>query len=283
MRGAAGLSAGVVREACCVIRSRICTLEANPQRTTVAIHYPDDGNALCAEIEDTSFWFQHRNDMILEVMRRYPPPQPLYDVGGGNGVVSAAMARAGIKAIVVEPGAAGVQKARERGLEAIQATLDQAGLAEGSVPSIGLFDVLEHIEDSVGFLRQAHRLMRPGGRLYIAVPAYQWLWSGEDDIAQHFRRYTARSLAGELRESLFEVEYTTYMFSFLTLPLWMLRTIPSRLGRSSSRMASRVRSDHQARGTSGLVRLFRRAELEGWRKLGRMPVGTSVCAVARRT
>lgn len=249
-------------------------------------HYPDSGNDWSATVEDRSFWFRHRNRFLTDVMRRFPPATPLYDVGGGNGVVAAALRDAGIPAIVVEPGAAGVRRANERGLEAICATLETAGLAPASVPSIGLFDVLEHIEDGVAFLASASRLLKPGGRMYVAVPAYEILWSAEDDHAQHFRRYTARRLRRELTEAGFGVEYTTYMFALLPLPILLMRTIPYRLGRARAFTAEGFQSDHGAAGTTGttlaLLEGVHALELAVARTLGRLPFGGSVVAVAQK-
>ncbi|MGH7878661.1 MAG: class I SAM-dependent methyltransferase, partial [Candidatus Binataceae bacterium] len=39
-----------------------------------------------------------------------------------------------------------------------------------------LFDVLEHIEDDVGALRQVRDTLRPGGLLFITLPALQFFW-----------------------------------------------------------------------------------------------------------
>ena len=55
-----------------------------------AISYPEEGNEACFEIEDQSFWFQHRNDCIRELVRNFPPrgSGPIIDVGGGNGFLT---------------------------------------------------------------------------------------------------------------------------------------------------------------------------------------------------
>ena len=37
------------------------------------ISYPEEGNEGCFEVEDQSFWFQHRNDCIRELVRSFPP------------------------------------------------------------------------------------------------------------------------------------------------------------------------------------------------------------------
>lgn len=57
------------------------------------------------------------------------------------------------------------------------------------------FDVLEHIEEQEKALREWSRVLKKDGRVFITVPAYQWLWSTHDVSLQHKRRYTAKKLA----------------------------------------------------------------------------------------
>jgi SAM-dependent methyltransferase len=247
------------------------------------ISYPDEGNAWCAAVEDTSWWFQHRNRYLLDLMRRYPPETPLYDVGGGNGVVAAALSRAGYRTIVIEPGEVGVHNARSRGVEAHQATLETAGLPGGTVASIGMFDVLEHIDDDVAFLAQARTYLRHGGRIYLTVPAYQSLWSAEDDHAKHFRRYTRHKLTRVLEAAGFQVERISYMFAFLPLPILLFRSVPYRIGLTHQVTASGVARDHGARGgvARAVLDSVLRLERAILRRVGSLPFGGSVVAVAR--
>jgi SAM-dependent methyltransferase len=249
-----------------------------------AVDYPETGHDWCAAVEDASWWFAHRNRLLVDVMRRFPPEPPLYDVGGGNGVVAVALQRAGIRVIVVEPGAAGAKRARERGLESINATLDGAGLAPGTLGAIGLFDVLEHIEDAKGFLRQTYGYLRPGGRVYLTVPAYQTLWSAEDEYARHYRRYTTRSLRRSLADTGFQPETISYFFAFLPLPVFLLRTLPFRLGRARAFTESAVRQDHDFGNSiaKAALRALLGAERLVFRAFGYLPFGGSVVAVARK-
>lgn len=195
-----------------------------------AVSYPQSGHAALAEIEAGSFWFNHRNAVIAAVAKRFAPPGPLFDVGGGNGYVSLGLRGAGVECIVVEPGPTGAANAVQRGFPVIRAPFQDLQIPDGSIPAAGLFDVLEHIPDDRAALANLHRVLMPGGRLYIAVPAYNALWSSEDIHAGHFRRYTLGGLQRRLREAGFTVEYGSYFFRALLLPILLLRALPFRLG-----------------------------------------------------
>src|SRR6266567_1791580 len=83
-------------------------------RNVSKVSYPDEGNTSCLAVEDTSFWFRHRNNCILEVMKNLPPATPFFDVGGGNGYVAKALQDAGLEVVLVEPGSTGALNARRR-------------------------------------------------------------------------------------------------------------------------------------------------------------------------
>src|SRR5271168_1425904 len=117
------------------------------------VSYPSAGNESCFEIEDDSFWFQHRNRCIRAIVGAFPPAGPLFDLGGGNGFVSQGLQKAGWQSVVVEPGRVGAVNARKRGLNVVCSTLENADFRSHSLPAAGLFDVLEHIADDEQFLR----------------------------------------------------------------------------------------------------------------------------------
>jgi len=250
-----------------------------------ALSYPEEGNSLCFALEEHSFWFKHRNDVIVSTLQQFPPGGTFFDVGGGNGFVACALEKAGFPTVLIEPGRSGAENAKKRGLRnVICATTDAAGFAPGSMDAIGLFDVVEHIEDDAGFLKSMHKLLRPGGRIYISVPAFQTLWSTEDEFAGHFRRYTRRSLARVLRGAGFEVEYTTCFFWILVLPVFFIRSIPSRLGLRRKPTAESAHNDHTAAGDGILGKttgVFWSAERWWFRRGLRFPVGGSCLAVAK--
>lgn len=234
-------------------------------RSDTQISYPASGNEACFGIEDVSFWFRHRNHCILQAIHSYPPPGTFFDIGGGNGYVALAIQQAGYEVVLVEPGLAGVRNAATRGIhQIVKSTLTDAEFLPATIPSIGLFDVLEHVEDDGSFLLELYRLMAPGGRLYLTVPALPWLWSLEDTEAGHWRRYTLKSLTQVFTSSGFEVEFATSFFTFLPVPILVSRALPYRLGfRKPAGSAEAIRADHEVSNplTARVLELLTNREL----------------------
>jgi SAM-dependent methyltransferase len=244
------------------------------------VSYPAEGNSDCFVLEDNSFWFAHRNACLLAVLRQFPTSGPFFDVGGGNGFVAAALqSQAGLPVVLVEPGADGVRHAQARGLHTVvQATLKEAQFRAGSLPAIGLFDVLEHVEDEQGFLGEIRRCLASCGRLYLTVPAGHWLWSDADVQAGHFRRYTLASLRRALVRAGFRPLFMSKIFSPLPLPLFLSRSAPSLFGWRRRPVRSYSRQ-HRSSGRGLLERVWH-WELARLARRRSIPCGTSCLAVA---
>jgi len=214
------------------------------------VSYPSKGNDQCFEIEDMSFWFQHRNACIVELVRKFPPrgKGPIFDVGGGNGFVAKGLVDAGWDVVLVEPGPAGARNAKKRGLQnVVCATTQAAKFRALSLPAVGVFDVVEHIGDDRAFLGHLCELLQPGGMLYLTVPAYNLLWSDEDYYAGHFRRYSCKNLKRLCSAAKFDVQFLTGIFSWLMVPLLLFRALPYRLvGKSKKNVANikKTMKDH---------------------------------------
>ena len=201
-------------------------------RERVPVSYPEEGNEACFELEDYSFWFAHRGACLAAVVGRFPPAGAIFDVGGGNGFVARTLIDAGFPTVLVEPGEVGARNARQRGLPTvICATLAAAHFDPGTLPAAGLFDVLEHIDDDADFLAEVHRCLVPGGRLYVTVPAFSWLWSDADVSAGHFRRCTLGAWQARIEAAGFTTLFASYFFGLLPFPLFAIRTLPSLFGR----------------------------------------------------
>jgi SAM-dependent methyltransferase len=145
-------------------------------------------------VEDSSFWFRHRNRCIVSLVRRFSPDATFLDIGGGNGFVAGGLIESGIACALIEPGIDGALAAHARGIDpVICARLEAAGLRPASAAAAGMFDLIEHIKDELGALRQVNELLATGGRLFLTVPAYSFLFSADDVTAGHYCRYTLHS------------------------------------------------------------------------------------------
>ena len=249
------------------------------------VSYPETGNDRSLLVEEGSFWFEHRNKCVVAAMKMYSPPGAVFDIGGGNGFVALGIKNAGMDVVLVEPGFAGARNARVRGIESIIcSTLEDAGFVEHSIPAIGIFDVLEHVEDDIAFLNTLRSLLSPGGRIYVTVPAYNFLWSIEDDFAQHHRRYTTRGLSAKLRKAGFTVEFASYMFALLPLPMFFTRTIPSKLRIKTIRLEDQLNEHENKHGLAGkLLGLTLDLEIKALKSKRAIPFGGSCLVVARAT
>lgn len=214
-------------------------------RETEDVSYPETGNQTCFQLEDDSFWFRHRNACLVSMVERFQPGGPIVDVGGGNGFVSRALIDAGFDCILLEPGPTGAlnAKAHREIPDVICSTLKGASLEPSSVAAVGLFDVLEHIQDDAEMVTDLARVLTADGLFYGTVPAYPWLWSNADHVAQHHRRYTRASL-DQLLAREFEVLYSTYFFRALTLPIYLMRSLPFKLGLTKRESLMAVEAEH---------------------------------------
>jgi SAM-dependent methyltransferase len=251
-----------------------------------AVSYPEEGNEVCFQVEDSSYWFAHRNACILSVVQQFPPAGTFYDIGGGNGFVAMGLQNVGLDVALIEPGS-GAKNAVKRGVKnVIWAALGDAGLQPQSLMAAGAFDVVEHIEDEHGFLSALADKLKPGGRFYCTVPAMGSLWSDEDVSAGHFRRYSRSTLSRALQAAGFEVEFISYFFTWLVAPVFLFRSLPWRLGGRRSKPGhglDATRDDHTLpRSLRGVV-----GRIHGW-ELGRLSkacplrMGSSLICCARK-
>lgn len=192
-----------------------------------SVSYPENGNEECFQIEDSSFWFKHRNKLIIEQLRIENPSGLILDVGGGNGFVTSEIQKEGFNVILVEPYSQGCLNAVKRGVKnVINSNLADLKISKSKVEIICAFDVIEHISDDNLFIQTCYDSLDLGGKLFVAVPSFQFLWSKEDESAGHYRRYSRKQLIKLIESNGFNVKYCSYLFSFLTLPILLIRTLP---------------------------------------------------------
>lgn len=239
------------------------------------------------KVEDRHFWFLGRREVILSALRRAVPDlarRRLFDVGCGTGGLLLHFQRSG----VVLAGACDVYpeslRVVRRRLQLPLVLVDlgrQPPLGPGH-DLLGLFDVLEHVDDDVAMLRSLRGALDPGGVLVLTVPAHPSLFDEMDEIAFHRRRYTRRTLASALREAGFEVRLLSHFMAPLVPALFALRSVGRRLAPRGVHADRRRQAEFRVvPGLNGALRAVLAVERLALGRL-QLPFGSSIVAVASR-
>jgi SAM-dependent methyltransferase len=104
---------------------------------------------------------------------------------------------------------------------------------DGTFDAVSAFDVIEHCEPEATALAEVRRVLQPGGRFVMSVPAYQWAWSDFDVANGHHRRYTTGRAVRAVEAAGFTVQRATYGFATV-FPMF----VGERLARKVSRRRS---------------------------------------------
>jgi SAM-dependent methyltransferase len=182
------------------------------------------------QAEDRHWWYRGRRTVLDGVIAGLglPPAARILDAGCGSGRNMVELARYG-GVTGIELSETSVALARRRGAgEVISGSVLEMPFADASFDLAVSLDVIEHLEDDLTALRELRRTVAPGGALLVTVPAYQWLWSGHDEINHHHRRYTRRSLQRTAERAGWRQERTTY-FNSLLLPVAILLRVLDRV------------------------------------------------------
>jgi SAM-dependent methyltransferase len=181
-------------------------------------------------VEDRHWWYRGRRIVLEGVIAGLglPANARILDAGCGSGRNMIELARHGV-VTGVELSETSVEAARARDSgEVIAGSVLEMPFPDGAFDLAVSLDVIEHLQDDVSALRELRRTVAPGGSLLVTVPAYQWLWSGHDEINHHHRRYTKRSLELAAQRAGWNQVRSTY-FNSLLLPAAIILRVLERL------------------------------------------------------
>jgi ubiquinone/menaquinone biosynthesis C-methylase UbiE len=148
------------------------------------------------------------NAFVAEnVAKEAPPGASVLDFGAGFGVLTRAVAPLIGKPDCVEPDA--TQRAALSG-DGFRCFNDIAAVRDESYGYVYSSNVLEHIQDDLAALRELRRVLLPGGRLMLYVPAFQQLYTAMDEAVGHYRRYDTATISDRLKRAGFRVDRTRY-------------------------------------------------------------------------
>lgn len=242
------------------------------------------------DVEDNSWWFSYKYEVIRYFSDIFfKKVLKTYDIGGGNGYIAGRLTKDGYDMALIEPAYEACVNARRRGVSCcINGSIEDVDF---DICQCTCLDVLEHVEDDNSFLSSIYDKMPKGGRIILTVPAFMSLWSSEDVKLGHFRRYNRKDLCNQLESNGFRVLYSNYFFSFLFIPIWLIRVLMEKL-RISKRSeelsfeenARREANQHKKRNgiVSFVLKCFEGVEMFFLRRNIRLLFGSSVIVVAEK-
>jgi SAM-dependent methyltransferase len=227
-----------------------------------------------ASIRQPGYWWYRARTQLLEVaLGDYlGSPRQLLDVGSADGP-SVAWMRGDHRRTAIDVDPRGLKPG-----EGVCASALALPFGDATFDVVGAFDVLEHCEPESQALTELTRVLQPGGRLLMSVPAYAWAWSDHDEQAGHYRRYTRKRLVRAIEGSGLVVDRATYGFGGV-FPFFVAERLKRRISKPAP-----VSEKQLPRVSAGMDRVLMgltRAEAKVLRRRD-LPFGSSVFLAATK-
>jgi SAM-dependent methyltransferase len=234
------------------------------------------------EVEEAHWWFVGRRRIIAsfveKICREVKDHTPrILDVGCGTGANLELLGKYG-EASGVDVSQEALAFCRARGLENVRhGEAEKLPFEDGSFDLVTGLDVVEHLDDDVAGLKEMWRVLRPGGRALLFVPAFMFLWGVQDDISRHRRRYTLPDLRKIVREAGLEVERATYANITFFAPILLGRAVMK-----VTRLRPASENNINVSALNGVLGRVLGAESSFLRHMN-FPFGVSALCVARKS
>ena len=235
--------------------------------------------------EDRYWWFIARRHLITSLLETYYARDGrscILDIGCGTGAMLDDLKPFGA-VIGADFSPEALQFCVTRGAPADLARADVRRLpfADASFDVVTAMDIIEHIDDDKAASSEIFRVLKPGGRLLVTVPAFPSLWSEHDEALHHFRRYTKPRLKDLFQRVGLQVDKLSYTVTTLFAPIWVYRQVSNVL---PSRRAGAEKKANLVNFSGPVNRAL--LSLSQWEtrlvKSWNFPFGVSVVCVARK-
>jgi SAM-dependent methyltransferase len=239
--------------------------------------------------EDSHWWFASRTRALLGLLDREVVKNNLrvLDVGCGAGNMILHLSRYG-SVVGIDKNPVPLEIAHQRAYDARLAQAEDMPFQDESFDLVTTLDIIEHCEDDVRVLRECYRVCATGGLIAITVPAFQWLWSHNDAINHHKRRYSRSELRAKLSQAGFEVRRMTHNNCFifpLAAPLILARRGAQRESQLATpcteRGAYQVQLEPVSPPVNAILRGMGRLEAAVLRTTD-LPFGTAIICIASK-
>ena len=245
-----------------------------------------DEYARLARREHFYFWNIARREILKEAIARNvsrersaPRALEILDMGcgpGGNILTLGEFGR--VTGLDISEDA--LRFARDRGFkELIRGDARRLPFSDNFFDLVSCLDALEHIDDDAVAIREAFRVLKPGGIFLATVPAHPWLWSVHDEALHHLRRYTTADLTQKIIRAGFTVREQSH-FILSGVPINFLRLTLDALLKKNG--AAETYDREFGRVLNAILLFLLRCE-KIFIRFSPLPFGTSLFVVAKKS
>lgn len=238
------------------------------------------------KMQKTHWWFRGKQEIVMDIYSRYckvAPDAKVLDAGCGMGLMLETLGE------ISEVYGMDIEKeAVEYCRKSFDGVYAQKHICCGSLPdnipfsedfdTVIALDVLEHIGDDKKAISCIYNMLVEGGTLLITVPALMCMWSGNDELNHHYRRYDKHELESKIRGAGFIIEKSSYYNSLLFLPAYLIRKIKNMCHIVSSDISLSTKDNIMNR----ILKKIFASEKIILRK-SNFPIGVSLIMVARKS
>lgn len=188
-------------------------------------------------LEENFWWYRGMLCITRQILGRHFQPRQdirILDAGCGTGKMLLELANYALRPPVgFDFSAEAVKFLKLRGVSnVLQASTTEIPFRPGSFDLVTSFDVLCQLsgEGDRQALREFHRVLKPAGKIYLRLPAYQWMYANHDRCSLTFRRYRRSDLVARVENAGFRILKASYANFFLFPALAFKRLVLERFG-----------------------------------------------------
>lgn len=179
-------------------------------------------------LEKAHWLFKVRRKILLYFIEKYSRVgSTIFDFGCGSGYLVGELQHLGYDAHGADFEKDAIDYGMNNDVKNLKLAVgEKIDYPDATFDTVTAFDVLEHINDERPVIGEFIRILKPGGRLIVTVPAYQWLWGVQDEVSHHFRRYNMSSLVRVFNNFQgLKILRKTYFNTLLFSPIAIVRLV----------------------------------------------------------
>ncbi len=192
------------------------------------------------ESERAHWWFLARMKILeAQIVMAFPKSRELniLNIGVATGASSEMLAKFG-KVTSIEYNQECIDFMKDKlSFEVLYGSILELQFQDNEFDLVCAFDVVEHVDDDYLAVKEMFRVCKPGGLVFVTVPAFSSLWGPHDVVNHHFRRYKKTRLL-DLGHLYGTNRYFSYFNFFLFPPIYLIRRLLNFLPKNSSRKDS---------------------------------------------